>query len=296
MRTTGIEWTEHTWNPFVGCTVHSAGCTNCYAMKQANRIQSFGTVPHYAGVTEHVNGKAVWSGKLSKASDSVLSKPFKIKEPSLIFVNSMSDFFHINAKYEWMSEVISIIRDCPQHIFQILTKRPENISKFIDATGEVFPKNAWIGATVERADVAHRIKTLANIPAAVRFISFEPLIGPVGDLDLDGIHWVITGGESGPRPRFCNPEWVREIISWCDLYGVPAFHKQWGAYKNNPLFLEKNIDIKEVERLDPVGKGGSLLDGVHIKNFPHSFTAVNPVASSHLDIIRSQLDCSISIA
>lgn len=296
MRTTEIEWTEHTWNPFVGCSIHSAGCTNCYAMKQANRIQSFGTVPHYEGITQHVNGKATWSGKISRASDTVMHKPLKIKKPSLIFVNSMSDFFHDNADYYWMLEAIEIMKTCSIHTFQILTKRPENIAKFLKKTGITFPNNVWIGTTVEREDVKNRIEILSSIPASVRFISFEPLIGPIGEMNLENIDWVITGGESGPKCRACDPNWVREIVRYCDLYDVPVFHKQWGHYKNNPLCSEQSLTENEAKIIDPNGKGGSLLDGKTLKRWPHSFIADKPVDCSHRAKIRSQFSEDISIA
>ena len=279
-RTTGIEWTEHTWNPFVGCSIHTAGCTNCYAMKQAHRIEAFGTVPHYAGVTRKVNGHNVWTGRINRASDRQMLKPLSISGSAMIFVNSMSDFFHDNALDDWRREALDVMRRCPQHTFQVLTKRPENIGPFLLRTGESFPPNAWIGVTVEHAATTHRIATLRDVPAAVRFISFEPLVGAVGDLDLTGIHWAITGGESGPRCRFCNPAWVREIMIWCDLYGVPAFHKQWGNYASNPLVCEQGISIRQAEIDDPHGKGGSILDGRMIKEWPHERTAFSPVAAS----------------
>lgn len=295
-RTTEIEWTDHTWNPFVGCSIHTAGCTNCYAMKQAYRIEAFGTVPHYAGVTHKINGRAVWTGILNRGSDRAMNKPLTISGSAMIFVNSMSDFFHENADDAWRCEALDIMRQCPQHIFQILTKRPENIRAFLTRTGEAFPDNAWIGVTVENASTTHRVQTLRDISAAVRFISFEPLVGRVGDLDLTGIHWAITGGESGPRARHCNPDWVREILTWCDIYAVPAFHKQWGTYGSNPLICEKGLCVADAKSADPHGSGGSIIDGALVKNWPHARTAaVPPVADSHRAKILSQ-DCgSISI-
>lgn len=295
-RTTGIEWTEHTWNPFVGCSIKSAGCTNCYAMRQAHRIESFGTVPHYSGITRTVNGRNVWSGKIARASDRAMLKPLSISDYALVFVNSMSDFFHENAEDVWLQEALAIMRRCPQHTFQILTKRPENIGPFLSRTGEQFPCNVWLGVTVEHAATVHRIATLRAVPAGVRFISFEPLVGRVGDLDLDGIHWAITGGESGPRARHCDPAWVREILDWCGLYEVPAFHKQWGNYASNPLVCEQGQSVEQAKLEDDHGKGGSLLDGVPIKNWPHVRVALPPVNCSHLATIKSTLPGSISIA
>lgn len=294
-RTTEIEWTEHTWNPFVGCSIHTAGCTNCYAMKQAHRIEAFGTVPHYAGVTAKINGRNVWTGVVNRASDRAMNKPFRIAGRALIFVNSMSDFFHDAAADTWRMEALDVMRRCPRHTFQILTKRPENIGPFLLMTGESFPENVWLGVTVEHAASVPRIALLREAPAAVRFISFEPLIGRVGDLDLDGIHWAITGGESGPRARICNPEWVREILGWCDLYEVPAFHKQWGTWRSNPLVCEHGMTPAQAEQIDPQGKGGSLVDGRHVKQWPHVRTAFSPVADSQRATMASHLAGSISM-
>jgi protein gp37 len=296
MRTTGIEWTEHTWNPFVGCSIHSEGCRNCYAMAQAFRIEAFGTVPHYAGVSRKSGGRRVWSGQVNRASDRAMNKPFSIRGAALIFVNSMSDFFHDKADDLWRQEALSVMRRCPQHTFQILTKRPENIGPFLVRTGESFPENVWLGVTVENADTVNRIVVLREIPAAVRFISFEPLIGSVGDLDLSGLHWAITGGESGPGARVCNPAWVRDIALWCDLYGVPLFHKQWGQYASNPLVIEQGMSARAAAMADPDGKGGSMLDGRLIKEWPHARRAVSPVAVSQRVTMASTLRGSISIA
>lgn len=295
MRTTEIEWTEHTWNPFVGCSIATAGCTNCYAMRQAHRIEAFGTVPHYAGITRKVNGRAVWSGKLARASDRAMEKPLSISGGALIFVSSMSDFFHEAAEDDWRREALAIMRRCPQHTFQILTKRPENIGPFLLRTGETFPANAWIGVTVEHAATVSRIALLREVPAAVRFISFEPLVGAVGDLDLTGIHWAITGGESGPKARRCDPAWVREILAWCELYDVPAFHKQWGIYASNPLVCERGLSVAEAEAIDNHGKGGSLIDGALVKNWPHARAASSPVACSQRATMASHLRGSISM-
>ncbi len=295
MRTTEIEWTEHTWNPFVGCSIESAGCKNCYAMRQAHRIEAFGTVPHYAGITQTVNGRNVWSGQINRASDRAMNKPLTIRGNALIFVNSMSDFFHANADDSWRLDAIDIMRRCPQHTFQILTKRPENIGHFLLRTRCVLPVNVWIGVTVEHAATAHRIATLRAVPAAVRFISFEPLVGRVGEVDLSGIHWAITGGESGPRARVCNPDWVREILDWCYVYDVPAFHKQWGQYASNPLVFEQYALIADAKAIDPHGKGGSLVDGALVKNWPHDRTAVFPVNDSQRETMASTLCGSISM-
>lgn len=270
-RTTGIEWTEHTWNPFVGCTIESSGCKNCYAMKMAHRIQSFGTVPSYSGTTISVNGNNVWSGKINRSSDKTMNKPLTIPGSSMIFVNSMSDFFHESASDNVRSESLSVMRRTPNHIYQILTKRPQNIMPFLSRTNEFFPDNVWIGTTVESSIVKHRIDILREVDAGIKFISFEPLIGSVGAVDMQGIDWAITGGESGHKCRACNPEWVREIRDQCIAQGIPHFFKQWGHWKNNPISLSAPDGIpkkKWVEMNDPEGKGGSLIDGVTWKEWP----------------------------
>jgi protein gp37 len=277
-RTTGIEWTEHTWNPFVGCTIHTAGCTNCYAMRTALRLQEFGQ-PSYQGVAKLANGQPVWTGKINRASDAQMRKPFKIKKPSLIFVNSMSDFFHEDAHDHWRFEAMEIMR-ATHHQYQVLTKRPENILPFLHRVDEVMhrlnrhevvPPNMWIGATVERADCVHRIDTLRKVPAAIRFLSIEPLIGGVGPMDLTGIHWVILGGESGPNARPMLPTWARDVRDQCSAQKVPLFFKQWGKAWNNPIFAtapKSTTGERWVAFEDPNGKGGSLLDGREWKEYP----------------------------
>ena len=270
-RTTKIEWTEHTWNPFAGCSVHTAGCKNCYAMRQARRVEEFGIAKHYRGLTKVVNGKAAWSGKIARASNTGMRKPVGIKSPSMIFVNSMSDFFHEDADDLWRSEALGIMRKCPRHIFQILTKRPENIIPFLERTGESFPDNAWIGVTIEHEKTAHRADTLRTIPAKTRFISFEPLIGSVGEVNMSGIHWAIAGGESGPSARKCDPRWIREIRDQCVDQNVAYFFKQWGKPNNNPIYYENPPQVtgtQWVKTKDPVGKGGSLIDSTHWKQMP----------------------------
>lgn len=270
-RSTGIEWTEHTWNPFVGCTILSAGCTNCYAMRMAARLAEFGTAKHYIGLTKKVNGHAVWTGKVARASDSGMRKPYTIRGSALIFVNSMSDFFHENAADAWRLEALAIMRETPQHQYQVLTKRPEQIAPFLERTGETIPDNFWLGASVEDYRVVKRIDALRAIPARIRFLSVEPIINTLGPMDLTGIHQVITGGESGPGARACKPEWVREVRDQCIAQNVPHFFKQWGHWRNNPLQEQapKGTSPGEhVKTVDPNGKGGALLDGRLWREYP----------------------------
>jgi protein gp37 len=270
-QSTGIEWTQHTWNPMVGCTIHTPGCTNCYAMRQAARIEEMGHSPAYDGTTRIANGNAVWTGKISRASDVQMRKPLKIREPSRIFVNSMSDFFHEGAQDVWRLEALGIMRATPRHSYQILTKRPEEIGPFIERTGVRFTENIWLGVTIERGDFAHRVGTLAAIDAAVRFISFEPLIGPLGSISLKGMHWAIIGGESGPHSRPMQPDWAREARDLCLAQNVAIFFKQWGIASNNPLFWTAPTGwtgARWVAHMDPTGKGGSILDGRPWKEYP----------------------------
>lgn len=259
-QTTKIEWTNHTWNPFVGCSVHTAGCTNCYAMVQAGSIKA----PHYEGVVKMVNGNGVWTGKLAMAPPHILNKPRKIAGSAMIFVNSMSDFFHERAELAWQLAALKVMRETPQHTYQILTKRPENIAKLAEHIG-TFPDNVWLGITMEREDYRFRIDILRQAPARTRFMSIEPLIGSAGELDLADIHWVIVGGESGFKARPMKLEWVREVRDQCIAQDVPFFFKQWGIPQNNPLWTGSKHDL---ELMDPVGKGGSKVDGVVWKQFP----------------------------
>ena len=266
---TGIEWTEFTWNYFVGCTIHTAGCTNCYAMRTALRLQEFGQ-PSYQGVVKVVNGQPVWTGRVNRATEAQMQKPFKIKTPSLIFVNSMSDFFHETALDLWRIEAMAIMRGT-RHQYQVLTKRPENVAPFLARVAQPLPRNMWLGATVERADCVHRIATLREVPANIRFLSVEPLIAPAGPMDLTGIHWVILGGESGPGARPMAADWAREVRDQCMAQKVPLFFKQWGIASNNPLFDQAPKGVtgaRWVAQHDPNGKGGSLLDGREWKEYP----------------------------
>ena len=272
-RTTGIEWTEHTWNPFAGCSIHTPGCTNCYAMRQARRMEEFGTSPTYAGTTRIANGKPIWTGKINKASAATMKRPFQITSPSMIFVNSMSDFWHEGARDEWRIEALGVMA-ATSHVYQVLTKRPENILPFLEKHTLHIPAQVWIGATVERGDFKHRIDTLRRVPAAIRFLSVEPLIGEVGRLDLTGIHWVIGGGESGPGARGMRADWARELRDECTRQGVAFFWKQWGKAINNPIYHDSPTrdcpltGAARVEALDPVGKGGSKIDGQEWKEYP----------------------------
>lgn len=262
---TKIEWTHglngrvgRTWNPVAGCTVISPGCTNCYAMRMAARINKMTPGSHYEGLTKIVNGNPVWTGKIAKSPDHIFNAPLGWKKPSLVFVNSMSDLFHDDMPDEWISRVFDIIEKTPQHIYQILTKRADNMRWYFQNrfAGEI-PENAWLGVSVENQALAdRRIPLLLDTPAAVRFISAEPLLGP---LDLEPyllqpskwgggwlnnypyrypkqpLSWVVIGGESGPGRRQVDLAWMRSIRDQCKAAGVPLFVKQ----------IDKKIPIPE---------------------------------------------------
>jgi protein gp37 len=233
-------------------------------MAMAARIEQFGSAPHYAGTTRLANGKPVWTGKLALASPAQRRKPLAIGAPSLIFVNSMSDFFHGNAPDDWRLGALAIMRQAGRHKFQTLTKRPENIVPFLKRTGTKLPDNFWAGATVERRDTVTRIDILRAVPASIRFLSVEPLLGPLGHLNLEGIDWMIVGGESGPGARPMEADWVRELRDQCQAEQIPLFFKQYGVASNNPMYAKAPPGMSGaqwVAEADPIGKGGSTLDG-----------------------------------
>lgn len=209
-----IEWTEATWNPLTGCTKVSAGCKHCYAERMAKRLRGMGH-PSYQG------------GFKLTLHERLLDLPLSWKRPRTIFVNSMSDLFHKDVPIEFIQRVFLTMCAASQHRFQVLTKRPERaaeLSHFLP-----WPDNVWMGTSVENQRYAMRIDHLRRTGAATRFLSLEPLLGPLHDLDLDGIHWVIVGGESGPGSRPMESNWATSIRDQCLSAGVPFFFKQWGG-------------------------------------------------------------------
>jgi protein gp37 len=268
---TKIEWTEQSWNPILGCSIKSPGCMNCYAMPMAARCESMG-LSRYDGLTKVVNGNVVWTGKLVQAPEATLLAPLKRKKPTTYFVNSMGDLFHEDCPDEWIDRVFAMMALCPQHTFQVLTKRAERMRDYVtdpddgrghintyhrilDAadrmignyslTDSVVPEwplpNVWLGVSTERQQEAdERIPFLLETPAAVRFISAEPLLGdiqlhPLGDGTNaltsgtgPNLDWVIIGGESGPHARPMHPNWARSLRDHCAAAGVRMFFKQWG--------------------------------------------------------------------
>lgn len=228
MADTQIEWTDSTWNPVAGCSVMSAGCTNCYAMQMAYRLEAMG-VEKYKGLTRKSGKRRVWKG-IVREDEKALDVPRRWRKPRKVFVNSMSDLFHDDVSDEFILKVWAVMRDTPRHSYQILTKRPDRMAEVLKRlVPDVLP-NVWLGTSVEDEAVAHRIDDLRNVPASIRFISFEPLIGSVGNVDLTDIHWAIVGGESGSAARPILEEWIDEIHDFCDEYNTAFFFKQWGTW------------------------------------------------------------------
>jgi protein gp37 len=209
-----IEWTESTWNPVTGCTKISPGCAHCYAERMAKRLKAMGQVRYGNGF------------KLTLQPD-VLEVPLRWRRPRMIFVNSMSDLFHTDVPAEFIARCFAVMQRASHHTFQVLTKRPERAAELSGSLP--WPKNVWMGTSVENADYVHRIRSLVQIPAAVRFLSLEPLLGPLPRIDLARIDWVIVGGESGPHARPMDRSWAADIRDQCRRARVPFFFKQWGG-------------------------------------------------------------------
>lgn len=240
MRTTKIEWTDKTWNPITGCTKASCGCTHCYAEIMARRLRAMGLEKYHNGfeVTLHED-------------DS--NEPRRRKKGHNIFVCSMSDLFHESVPFEFIDQVLKTIRETPQHRYQLLTKRSERMAEYF-ASRDV-PANVWLGVTVECQATRSRIDELRNVPATVRFISCEPLIEDLGELNLSGINWVIVGGESGPNARPMKKEWALNIRRQVKTEGIAFFFKQWGTRGSDGVKRNKH-------------KNGKLLEGEVVQEMP----------------------------
>lgn len=298
---TKIEWTGETWNPVVGCSIESPGCTNCYAMRMAARLELMSAVqfPHYAGLTKPSKAGAVWTGKVAQAPDGILLKPLTWRKPRTIFVCSMADLFHDDVPDAWIDRVFAVMALCPQHTFQVLTKRSRRMREYLSRITKaivddkvlievatelalswahpqckrVWPlPNVWLGVSAERQQEADaRIPDLLATPAAVRFVSAEPLLGPIDfrhfrydngatpqhhdaltgfstetpwayvagsgrvrdPFSRGKLDWIIVGGESGPGARPMHPDWAKDIVRQCKAAGVPVFVKQIGANATN---------------------------------------------------------------
>ena len=220
-----IEWTDATWNPVAGCQIVSPGCTNCYAMRMAARLANIGQ-EKYQGLTRQSGGRHVWNGKIT-CDEASLAIPSQWRKPRLVFVNSMSDLFHDSVPVAFINRVWTTMEKANRHTFQILTKRPDRMRRVTEHL-TLLP-NVWLGTSVETTDYLWRLQELQATPAAIRFISFEPLLGPIYRADLTDIHWAIVGGESGPKARPMDEEWVRALKGQCEQQNVAFFFKQWGG-------------------------------------------------------------------
>jgi protein gp37 len=239
MAHTKIEWTEMTWNPTTGCTKISIGCKNCYAEIMAKKLQKM-------KINKYQDGFEL------RLHQSELYFPYSCKKPSKIFVNSMSDLFHEDLPLNFIQRVFHVMNDCPQHIFQVLTKRSDILWHYASLLH--WSSNIWMGVTVESSSYTKRIHDLRMTGAFIKFLSLEPLLSPIPDLDLTGIDWVIVGGESGPNARTIKKEWVIDIRDQCQRNGVAFFFKQWGG-KNKK-------------------EAGCLLDGKEYKENPFNIGGV----------------------
>lgn len=229
-----IEWTEATWNPVTGCDRVSVGCDHCYAMTLAKRLKAMGTEKYQNDGDPRTSGP----GFGVTIHPSALDIPLRWRQPRVVFVNSMSDLFHAKVPISFIQQVFDVMAQTPQHTYQVLTKRSVRLKRL--ASQLDWPTNVWMGVSVETADYLDRIDHLRQVPAAVRFLSCEPLLGPLDGLALDGISWVIAGGESGVGHRLMDPEWVRDIRNACELAEVPFFFKQWGG--RTPKAMGRELD------------------------------------------------------
>ncbi len=215
MAQSSIEWTEMTWNPTTGCDKLSAGCKFCYAEVMTRRLKAMGQEKYADGF------------KIIRTHESELARPFTWRKPKVVFVNSMSDLFHVNVPLPFIQRVFDTMNRCPQHTFQVLTKRAELVAEYSEHL--TWTRNIWMGVSVEDYRVRHRIEFLQQSGAQTKFLSLEPLLGPLPNLNLTGIDWVIVGGESGRKPRPMQEVWVEDIRQQCEAAGVAFFFKQWGG-------------------------------------------------------------------
>ena len=242
LNTTQIEWTGATWNPVTGCTKVSPGCDHCYAETFAERWRGVPGHPYERGFDLQLRPEQ-------------LHQPIAWKRPGLIFVNSMSDLFHADVPEEYIAAVAATMRAASWHTFQVLTKRGERLERLSRRIR--WSQNVWLGVSVETQAYYSRIRHLQRVPAAVRFLSCEPLLGPLRNLPLEGIHWVIVGGESGPGARPMDPAWAREIRAQCQDADVPFFFKQWGAWVPAPAHPGDEVVMRRLGKK----AAGRLLDG-----------------------------------
>ncbi|ETD24917.1 phage Gp37/Gp68 family protein [Helicobacter macacae] len=240
MKPTKIEWTQASWNPTIGCDKVSSGCKNCYAQAMAKRLQAIGN-PDYK------------DGFAFKMLPQRLDEPKRNKKPTLYFVNSMSDLFHQKMDFGFLERIMQVIADTPHHQYQILTKRPHTMKEYFSK--REIPSNVWLGTTVESSNVKPRIDLIRDLSASVKWLSCEPLISDLGEIDLRGIDWVIAGGESGANARAMKEEWVLNIKRQCEAQNVAFFFKQWGAWGSDGVKRSKK-------------ENGALLGGKIYQAYP----------------------------
>jgi protein gp37 len=229
-----IEWTEVTWNPVTGCDRISAGCDHCYALALAKRLKAMGAAKYQQDGDPRTSGP----GFGVSVHPEALDEPYRWRTPRVVFVNSMSDLFHAKVPLTFVQSVFEVIAGTPQHTYQVLTKRSLRLRRLADQLR--WPSNLWMGVSVESAEKLSRVDHLRQVPAAVRFLSCEPLLGPLDKIDLAGIGWVIAGGESGPNYRPMQLEWARGIRDASLAADVPFFFKQWGG--RTPKALGRQLD------------------------------------------------------
>jgi protein gp37 len=245
--TTGIEWTEVTWNPTTGCDRISAGCDNCYALTLAKRLKAMGQPKYQADGDPRTSGP----GFALTVHPQTLDEPYSWRQPRVVFVNSMSDLFHAKVPLGYVRDVFAVIADTPEHTYQVLTKRSTRLRKNADKLD--WPDNLWMGVSVENSDAMFRVDDLRRVPAAVRFLSCEPLLGTLDGINLDGIGWVIAGGESGPNYRPMQLAWARSIRDACQAEDVPFFFKQWGG--RTPKAAGRELDGRVWNEMPAVRAG-----------------------------------------
>lgn len=251
MAESSIEWTQLTWNPTTGCNKISTGCKFCYAEIMSKRLQAMGQEKYKNGF------------KLTLHPDT-LHLPYTWKDRKTVFVNSMSDLFHEEIPIEYIQQVFYVMNDTPQHIYQVLTKRSERLKQIAHAIN--WSENIWMGVSVENAKVKFRVDDLSTTPAMTKFLSVEPLIDEVGELNLENINWVIAGGESGPKARPVKKEWVMNIYRQCRKQNAAFFFKQWGKPKFNPDQNDPTIHPEHPMH----AKGGCRLNGKIYNEMPEN--------------------------
>lgn len=241
MKTTKIEWTDKTWNPITGCSKKSTGCQHCYAEVMSRRLKAMGQEKYANGFTVTLHERC-------------LNEPLTWRGNHNIFVCSMSDIFHEDVPFDFVDKMFNIIKSTPQHRYQILTKRAERMAEYFGTRS--VPNNVWLGVTVEAQSSRFRIDHLRNLQASVKFLSCEPLVEDLGELDLNGIDWVIVGGESGPQARPMKEEWALNIMRQVEAQGARFFFKQWGTWGADGIKRNKHAN-------------GKLLKGEIIQEMPH---------------------------